>query len=133
MPTVNRATLMGHLGADAETKFTPTGVAKTTFSLATVHSYKKGEEWVENTDWHNIVAWRLNDTVQQLLKKGNLAYIEGRISNRSYEKDGVTKWISEIVADKVHFLRPPFKAGPRDEQAPPDREQAPIDESDIPF
>ena len=128
---------MGHIGQDAETRFTPSGVAKTTFSLATTYSYKKqgSENWQETTDWHNIVAWRVQDRTLAALKKGNLFYVEGRISTRSYEKDGQKRWITEIVADRVYFLRQPFPAGssPRDEQAPPEREQPPIDDADVPF
>lgn len=133
MPTLNRVQLMGHLGQDAETRFTPSGVGKTTFSLATVHSYKKAEEWVETTDWHNVIAWRLSEKVTAVLTKGNLVYVEGRISTRSYEKDGEKRWITEVVADKVWFLREPFRSGPRDEQAPPEREQPPMDDTDVPF
>lgn len=133
MPSVNRVQLMGHMGKDAETRFTPQGVSVTSFSLATTRSWKQGEEWKEATDWHNVVGWRLHEKLLPLLVKGNLVYIEGRIQTRSYEKDGSTRWITEIVADRVHFLREPFKGGPRDEDAPAAPEQAPPSDEDVPF
>lgn len=136
MPSVNKVTLMGHLGKDAETRFTPQGVSVTQFSVATTHSWKPqgATEWKEDTTWHNVVAWRLSEKLQPLLVKGNLVYIEGRLQTRSYEKDGVTKYITEVVADRVHFLREPFRGGPKDEHAPPVMsDQAPISDADVPF
>lgn len=136
MPSVNKVTLMGHLGKDAETRFTPQGVSVTQFSVATTHSWKPqgATEWKEDTTWHNVVAWRLSDKLQPLLIKGNLVYVEGRLQTRSYEKDGATKYITEVVADRVHFLREPFRGGPRDEEAPPAAQgPAPIDDDDLPY
>lgn len=136
--TINEIELLGHLGADAETKFTPNGVAVTTFSLATTRSFKAtpdATEWTEVTTWHRIKAWRLPEKLLAFLKKGNLVLVKGRQENRRYEKDGETRWVSEVVADqgKVMFMREPFRAGARDEDAPPERDLPPIDEADIQF
>src|SRR5688572_30098798 len=103
--SVNKVILLGRLGKDAETKFTPTGVAKTTFTLATNWSRKDQQtgEWKEETDWHNVVLWRSENLANYLLK-GKQVYVEGRISNRSWEQDGVKKYMTEIVADEVILL-----------------------------
>src|SRR5688572_31666485 len=104
--SVNKVILLGHLGKDAETKFTPGGVSKSTFSIATSRRWKDQQsgDWKEETDWHNIVLWRSENLANYLLK-GKQVYGEGRISNRSYEdKDGNKKFMSEIVADDVILL-----------------------------
>lgn len=98
---INSATLIGNLGKDPELRETASGNNVCNFSLAT--SWKGSGE--EQTTWHNIVVFgKSADAVAKYLKKGSKAYIRGRIQNRSYEKDGVTKYISEIVADEVKFL-----------------------------
>ncbi|HUS08231.1 MAG TPA: single-stranded DNA-binding protein [Bryobacteraceae bacterium] len=104
--SVNKVILVGHLGKDAETKFTPSGVAKTTFSVATSRRWKDQQtgDWKEETDWANIVLWR-SENVGQYLTKGKQVYVEGRLSSRSYEdKDGNKKYITEVVADEVILL-----------------------------
>jgi single-strand DNA-binding protein len=104
--SVNKVILVGHLGKDAETKFTPSGVAKTNFSVATSRRWKDQQtgEWKEETDWHNIVLWR-SENLANYLTKGKQVYVEGRLSTRSYDdKDGNKKWITEVVADDVLLL-----------------------------
>lgn len=101
--SVNKVILIGNLGKDAEVSFTPSGVCVNKFSIATTRRYKSGEEWKEETDWHNIVLWR-NEGIGQYLTKGKQVYVEGRIHNRSYEKDGTKRYITEIVADEVQLL-----------------------------
>lgn len=138
MPSVNRVVLMGHLGKDAETQFTPSGVSVSKFSLATTRSWKPkdADKWEEATDWHNVVAWRCHEKLVPLLVKGNLVYVEGRLQTRSYDdKEGNKRWVTEVIAERVHFLRQPLKGGPRDEDAPSSAvsEQAPISDDDVPF
>jgi single-strand DNA-binding protein len=104
--SVNKVILVGHLGKDAETKFTPSGTAKTTFSVATSRRWKDQQtgDWKEETDWHNIVLWRSENLANYLLK-GKQVYVEGRLSTRSYDdKDGNKKWITEVVAEDVLLL-----------------------------
>src|SRR5947209_4173915 len=104
--SVNKVILIGHLGKDAETKFTPSGVAKTTFGVATNRRWKDQQtgEWKEETDWANVVLWR-SENLANYLTKGKQIYVEGRLSTRSYDdKDGVKKWITEVVADDVILL-----------------------------
>jgi single-strand DNA-binding protein len=104
---VNKAIIIGNLGRDPEVRFTPNGRARATFSVATT------ERWVdqngqkqEKTEWHNIVVWgKQAETCGQYLAKGRQVYVEGRITNRSYDdKDGNKRYISEIVARDVRFL-----------------------------
>ena len=98
--------LIGNLGRDAETKFTPSGQARTTFSIATTRQWKDrqtGENKVQ-TDWHNIVAWG-KERVADYLKKGKQIYVEGRIETRSWDdKDGQKKYMTEIIAETVQLL-----------------------------
>jgi len=88
--SVNKVILVGHLGRDAETKFTPAGVAVTKFSVATNRRWKDQQsgEWKEETDWANIVLWR-QENLANYLTKGKQVYVEGRLQTRSYDdKDG---------------------------------------------
>jgi single-strand DNA-binding protein len=104
--SVNKVILLGRLGKDAETKFTPSGAAKTTFTMATNWNRKDQQtgEWKEETDWHNIVLWRSENLANYLLK-GKQVYVEGRLSTRSYDdKDGNKRWITEVLADNVILL-----------------------------
>lgn len=139
MPSVNQITLMGHLGQDAETRFTPNGVAVTNFSLATTRRWKaspQDAEFQERTDWHRVVAWRCSDKLQEYLKKGNLVYVQGRSETRQYtDKQGIERWITEVIALRVDFLREPFRSGsgPRDEDAPAGPEIPPPSDADVPF
>lgn len=99
--SINVATIVGKIGRDAETAFTPSGIAKTTFAVATEHGYKKDDQWVNTTTWHNVVMWR-NEKIADRLQKGVTVAVSGRIENRSYDdKNGVKKYISEIIAESV--------------------------------
>ncbi len=104
--SVNKVILVGNLGKDAETKFTPSGVARTTFSIATSRRWKDQQtgEWKEETDWHNIVLWR-QENLANYLTKGKQIYVEGRLQTRSYEdRDGKKAYMTEVVADDVILL-----------------------------
>jgi single-strand DNA-binding protein len=117
--SVNKVILVGNLGKDADTKFTPSGTAKSTFSVATGRRWKDKEsgEWKEETDWHNVVLWRQEKTAQYLLR-GTQVYIEGRLTTRSYDKNGEKRYITEVVADDVILLSKPAVTGlPKDHPA----------------
>ena len=104
--SVNKVILVGNLGKDAETKFTPGGIAVTKFSIATGRRWKDQQsgEWKEETDWHNVVLWRAENLANYLLK-GKQVYLEGRLQTRSYEdKDGKKQWFTEVVAEDVILL-----------------------------
>ena len=104
--SVNKVILVGHLGKDAETKFTPAGVAVTKFMIATGRRWKDQQsgEWKEETDWHNVVLWRAENLANYLLK-GKQVYVEGRLQTRNYEdKDGKKQYFTEVVAEDVILL-----------------------------
>jgi single-strand DNA-binding protein len=104
--SVNKVILIGNLGRDAETKFTPSGVAKTTFSVATGWRSKDPQtgEWKDETDWHNVVLWR-QENLANYLTKGRQVYVEGRLQTRSYEdKEGKKVYVTEVVAQDVLLL-----------------------------
>src|SRR6201993_831382 len=104
--SVNKVILIGHLGKDAETKFTPAGAAVTKFSVATNRRWKDQQtgEWKEETGWANVVLWR-SENLSNYLTKGKQVYVEGRLQTRSYEdRDGAKRYVTEIVADNVILL-----------------------------
>lgn len=100
--------LIGNLGKDPELRYTTSGTAIATFSLATNESWKDQDgNLQERTEWHNIVAWKkLAEICGEWLKKGKKVYIEGRIQTRSYDdkNTGTKKYITEIVADNMIML-----------------------------
>jgi single-strand DNA-binding protein len=104
--SMNRAILIGHLGKDPELTYTQGGTAKCRFSVATSERTKnRAGEYEEQTTWHNIVVWGAQaEACGQYLKKGRQVSVEGKIENRSYEQNGATKYISEIIAREVIFL-----------------------------
>ncbi|MBK8824215.1 MAG: single-stranded DNA-binding protein [Anaerolineales bacterium] len=106
MPTLNRVQLIGRLGRDPESKFTPTGKKVTQFSLAVSNHWKdKNGETKESTEWVNIEAWgRLGEVCQEYLKKGSLIFIEGRLKTDKYEEKGETRYFTKIVAQTLQFL-----------------------------
>lgn len=103
--SVNRVELLGHLGKDADVKFTPTGIQVGSFSLATSRRYKaaNSDEWKEVTDWHRCIFWRC-DKIRDFLIKGKQLYITGRLQTRSYEHEGVTRYVTEVVVEELILL-----------------------------
>jgi single-strand DNA-binding protein len=106
MPTLNRVQLIGRLGKDPESKFTPTGKKVTHFSLAVSNRWKdKGGETKESTEWVNVEAWgRLGEVCQEYLKKGSLIFLEGRLKTDKYEEKGETRYYTKVVALTLQFL-----------------------------
>src|SRR5713101_6703954 len=106
--SVNKVILLGNLGKDPEVKFTPSGTAVAKFSVATSYRFKdKNEQWQDQTEWHNVVAWaRLAEIAGEYLKKGNKVYIEGRIQTRSWEdkQTNQKKYMTEIIANALVLL-----------------------------
>jgi single-strand DNA-binding protein len=101
MAGVNKSIVLGRLGADPEVRYTQDGRAICNFSVATSEEWKDKEtgEKREKTEWHRIVAFgRLAEICGEYLSKGRQVYIEGRLQTRSWEKDGVTRYTTEIVA-----------------------------------
>ena len=107
MAGVNKVILVGNLGKDPEVRHLENNVAVATFSVATSESYKdKTGQRVEKTEWHNVVLWRgLAEVAEKFLKKGQMVYIEGKLRTRNYQdKEGQTKYATEIVADQMTML-----------------------------
>jgi single-strand DNA-binding protein len=104
--SVNKVILIGHLGKDAETKFTPSGISVSKFTLATSRRSKDQQsgEWKDITDWHNIVMWRTENVANYLLK-GKQIFLEGRLESRSWEdKEGQKRYITEVVCEAVNLV-----------------------------
>ena len=116
--SVNKVILLGNLGKDAETKFTPGGAARTIFTVATSRRWKDQQtgEWKDETDWHNVVLWR-QENIGTYLTKGKQVYVEGRLKTRNYEdKDGKKVYVTEVVADEVLLLGGRGESGGGEEQ-----------------
>jgi single-strand DNA-binding protein len=106
MAGVNKVILIGHLGKDPEVRTTDSGMKVARFPLATTEAYKdKNGERKEITEWHNIVCWRnLADISEKYLVKGKLIYVEGKLRTRSWEDNGVKRYIVEVIADNFVML-----------------------------
>ena len=105
--SVNKAILIGILGADPEIRYTPSGRAVTSLRIATNEVWKdKDGQQQERTEWHNIVLWdKLAEISAEFLKKGSYIYIEGRLQTRAWEgQDGVQRRTTEIVAQRMQML-----------------------------
>jgi single-strand DNA-binding protein len=106
MPALNRVQLIGRLGKDSESRYTPTGKKVTHFSLAVSSRWKNNDgEMKEYTEWVNIEAWgRLGEVCQDYLKKGSLVYLEGRLKTDRFEDNGESRFFTKVVASVVEFL-----------------------------
>ena len=107
MSGVNKVLLIGRLGKDPEIRYTQGGDAVCNFSVATSESWKDKNtgEKKEKTEWHRVVAFRrLGEICGEYLAKGKQVYIEGRLQTRSWEKDGITRYSTEIIADQMQML-----------------------------
>lgn len=106
--SVNKAILIGNVGKDPEVRYLDKDVAVARFPLATTergYTLQNGTVVPERTEWHNIVAWRgLATIAEKYIKKGDPIYIEGKITTRSYEKDGIKRYTTDIIADNISLL-----------------------------
>ena len=105
--SVNKVILIGRLGKDPDIRYTPGGSAVANFSIATDESYKdKNNEKQKKTEWHNLVVWgnSVDAFVKPYLHKGDLVYVEGKLQTRSWEKDGVKKYTTEINVTDIKGL-----------------------------
>lgn len=114
MLSLNRIMLIGNLGRDAETRFTTGNTEICNFSIATTHSWKKDDNWVNETTWHNITAFKVSEYVRKSLLKGEPVYVEGRLSKREYtDKEGIKRYSTDVIADKIIPLS---KGEPKEEE-----------------
>ena len=146
--SLNKAMLIGNVGRDPEVRYLDgsNGQAKVaTFTLATTERYRdRNGETRENTEWHNIVAWRQTaDICEKYVKKGDQLFVEGRIKSRTWETDrGEKRYATDIVVDKIELLSKPSASQsqsapapapkPRVQSVPLPQAGAPEDD-DIPF
>ena len=150
MSGVNKAILVGNLGADPEVRYTASGTAVTTFNIATNERWtdRSSGEKQERTEWHRIVAWgKLGEICGEYLSKGKQVYIEGRIQTRSWDdRDGNKRYTTEIVAREMVMLGGGPGGRPSDgysdtnenynqdrRSGPPSGPPGPPDDDDIPF
>jgi single-strand DNA-binding protein len=150
--SVNKVILVGNLGKDPEVKYTPGGMAVAKFSLATSFRSKDKNtgEWVDHTDWHNIVVWdKLAGIAGEYLKKGGKVYIEGRLKTDSWEDPQTKqkKYMTQVVATDLVLLggrdggsgggdsssRGSGSSHDMDQRMPETEHAAPISDDDIPF
>jgi len=125
MPYLAQVQLIGHLGRDAETKFSASGVAFTKFSVAVG---RKGKDGSKETDWYAVTGFKLPDWKADSLTKGALVYVGGRLQIRQYEgRDGKAGTSVEVVAADIEVLTP------KGEGAPQTSAPGPVTDDDIPF
>ena len=107
MASLNKVMLIGNLGKDPEVRYTQSGTAVASFSVATSEKFKnKSGEWEERTEWHNITLWgRLAEIAGEYLAKGKTVFIEGRLQTRKWQdRDGNDRYTTEVVGDKMQML-----------------------------
>ncbi len=141
---VNKVILIGRLGRDPEVRHTGSGTPVANFTMATDEGYKDKTtgEWQKRTEWHRIVAWsRLAEQCANLLSKGKLCYIEGRLQTREWnDRDGNKRTTTEIVANVMRILTPKGAGGDQSSMdMPPAGVEPPEDtafeasDDDVPF
>lgn len=140
MNGINKAIIVGTLGADPESRYTPNGTAIASFRVATNEEWndKQTGEKKSRAEWHRIEAFgKLAEICGEYLKKGSQVYIEGKLRTDEYEKDGVKRYSTKIIANEMQMLggKPEGSAQPprSTRQQPPTHDEAPVDEDEIPF
>ena len=136
--SVNKVVLLGRLGKDPELKYLPSGTAMCKLSVATTEVYKKGEEKVEDTTWHRVIAWgRQAEIISEYILKGQEIFIEGRLKYRTFDKeDGTKGYVTEVILTGFSFVggRGTKTTGkPPEEEGSPEIEQPKEEEDDLPF
>lgn len=135
MPSLNKVMLIGNLGQDPETRYTTSGDAVASISLATTDEWrdKASGEKRQSTEWHKVVFFkRLAEIVGQHLRKGSQVYVEGRIKTKKWtDKDGIERYMTQVEATEMKML------GKRERdddanQSPTTRNESDLDD-DIPF
>lgn len=148
---VNKVILIGNLGKDPEVRYFPSGDAIANATLATTETWKDKQsgEQKEATEWHNVVfPGKLGEIAGKYLKKGSKVYVEGSLRTRKWEKDGITRYTTEVRVHDMQMLDgKPAGDDPRPGSAPTARQQAaqqgqapqsssydaPFEDDDIPF
>ena len=131
--SMNKVILIGRLGGDPELKYTSNGTAQALINLATSERWKDSDgNQQEKTEWHRVIAWRRQaEFAGEWLKKGRLVCIEGKLSTRSWEKDGQKRYMTEVVADNITMLGSKAEGGGGDSKGTPPKQEEPPDNGDI--
>ena len=132
---MNKAILIGRVGRDPKSRVSDNDRSMSDWTLATSERYKdRNGESQETTVWHNIVAWgKVAEFASKYLKKGMLVAVVGKINNRKYEKDGETKYVSEIVAGEVTLLSKREDSQADRDTQPSTHGHAATPDDDLPF
>lgn len=141
MASLNKVMLIGNLGKDPEVRFTASGQAVASFSLATSEKFKgKSGEMEERTEWHNITLWgKLAEIAGEYLSKGKTVYIEGRLQTRKWQdKNGNDRYTTDIVGDRMQMLSAKGERSGGESSSSPKSggssyEEPPFQDDDIPF
>ena len=131
--SVNKVVLVGHLGGDPETRFTPSGAAVANFNIATNESWKDANgELQDKTERHRCVMFgKTAELAGELLKKGQLVYMEGKLQTRNWEdKDGIKRYTTEVVCDMFTMLGRKMDTDNSQQAAPTSNSD---EEDDLPF
>lgn len=145
MGSVNRVLLVGHLGRDAEMRYTPGGAAVSTLNLATTETWNdRSNQRQEKTEWHRVILWgKQAESLQEYLTKGKQIYVEGKLQTRTWEKDGQKHYSTEVKAERIVLLGGGAGGGSSRRRGSSDEDERgtddlapsndPITEDDIPF
>ncbi|HEX2787918.1 MAG TPA: single-stranded DNA-binding protein [Ignavibacteria bacterium] len=138
--SLNKVQLIGNVGKDPELSYSTTGTAYSRFSLATTDRVKdKSGEWQNKTEWHNITIFgKTAETFSKLIKKGSKIFIEGKLTNSEYEKDGVKRNSYSILVSDMRDIvlldkREGGGSGGSSESSTGSSESGPVSEDDLPF
>ena len=130
MAGVNKVIIVGNLGRDPEVRFTQGGSAVCNLSVAVGERVKKGEAWEDHTEWFRVVVFgKTAENAGNYLQKGRQVYVEGKLRQREYEKDGQKQRSTEVVADVLQWLGGKGEGGSAKAAAPAQS----IDADDLPF
>lgn len=131
--SMNKVILIGRLGGDPELKYTSNGTAQALINLATSERWKDSDgNQQEKTEWHRVIAWRRQaEFAGEWLKKGRLVCIEGKLSTRSWEKDGQKRYMTEVVADNITMLGSKAEGGGGESKGTPPKQEEPPDDADV--
>jgi len=132
---INKVILVGTCGKDPDTRYMPSGGAVTNISVATNEQWtdKQTGQKQERTEWHNIVFFgRLGEIAGEYLKKGSQVYIEGKLKTEQYEKDGITRYSTKIIANEMQMLGSRGGAGGGDYSANQQSAPAPQQQNNQP-
>ena len=133
--SLNKAMIIGNVGRDCELRYTATGAAVATVSVATNETWtdKNGQK-AERVEWHRIVLWgKLAEALAQYLTKGKQIYVEGRLNTKEWEKDGVKRYTTEIRADQIRLLGTKASNGGNAQAPHPADDPNAQDDDTIPF